>query len=61
MSYIEKARIALKEWSDTIDIETFTKQYESLNHNSESPLLEDFKLYPFECKCHDSMRMQQHK
>lgn len=46
-SYIERAKQHLAELSKSIDSETFKSQYESLNHNSESILLEDFKIKEF--------------
>lgn len=46
-SYIERAKQHLAELSKNIDSETFKLQYESLNHNSESILLEDFRIEEF--------------
>lgn len=46
-NYIERAKQHLAELSKSIDSETFKSQYESLNHNSESIFLEDFKIEEF--------------
>ncbi|MDX2373494.1 hypothetical protein NJD71_05060 [Psychrobacter sp. PP-21] len=46
-SYIERAKQHLAELSKNIDSETFKFQYESLSHNSDSILLEDFKIEEF--------------
>ena len=45
--YIEKAKRHLAELSKSIDSEKFRAQYESLNHNSRSILLEDFRIEEF--------------
>lgn len=45
-SYIEEARKNLAAWVETIDEETFTKQYEALEHSSEGVLLEEFVIFP---------------
>lgn len=34
--YIDDARTKLNEWANTIDSETFSKQYEALNHGENS-------------------------
>ena len=34
--YIDKAREELNEWANTIDVETFSKKYEELNHVEKS-------------------------
>lgn len=34
--YIDSARAELNEWSNTIDVETFSKKYEDLNHGENS-------------------------
>ena len=44
--HIEEARKNLAAWAETIDEETFTKQYEALEHNSEGVSLEDFVIFP---------------
>lgn len=45
-SYIEEASKALEIWAANIDEETFTKQYEALEHNPKGVLLEDFAIFP---------------
>lgn len=40
-NYIEEARRNLALWAETIDIDTFTEQYESLDHCRGGVLLED--------------------
>lgn len=45
-SYVEEARKNLAALAETIDEETFTKQYEALEHNSEGVLLEEFVIFP---------------
>nr|WP_181717009.1 hypothetical protein [Psychrobacter sp.] len=43
-TYIEEARRQLAQWAENIDIDTFTEQYESLNHGSGGMLLEDERI-----------------
>lgn len=43
-NYIQEARKNLALWAETIDVDTFTEQYESLDHCRGGVLLEDESL-----------------